>query len=120
MSELNSDDLQQLVIDAMEDFKARDIRDINVEDVAGFTDRMVFASGTSNRHVKSIAQAVVERAKQSGITPLGLEGENVGDWVLIDLGDVVAHIMLPDTRQFYDIERLWSEQAGHDADVAAS
>jgi ribosome-associated protein len=120
MTNLNADALQQLVIEAMDDLKARDIRDINVEGVAGFTDRMVFASGTSNRHVKSIAQSVVEKVKQAGLAPLGLEGEDVGDWVLIDLGDVVAHIMLPDTRQFYDIERLWSEQAGQDADAAAS
>jgi len=120
MSDLNSDDLQQLVIDAMEDIKARDIRHLNVEGVAGFTDRMLFASGTSNRHVKSIAQSVIERVKQAGISPLGLEGEDVGDWVLIDLGDVVVHVMLPDTRQFYDIERLWSEQTGQDAKATAS
>ena len=120
MSELKSDDLQQLVISAMEDLKARDIRHLNVEGVAGFTDRMVFASGTSNRHVKSIAQSVLEKVKQAGLAPLGMEGEDVGDWVLIDLGDVVVHIMLPDTRQFYDIERLWSEQTGQDPGVAAS
>ena len=120
MSELNSDDLQQLVIDAMDDLKARDIRHINVEGAAGFTDRMVFASGTSNRHVKSIAQSVLDKVKRAGMSPMGVEGEDTGEWVLIDLGDVVAHIMLPDTRQFYDIERLWSEQSGQDLDAASS
>lgn len=110
MSDLTPDQLQQLVIDAMDDLKARDIRPIDVASVAGFTDRMIFASGTSNRHVKSIAQSVLDKAKQAGLNPLGTEGEDIGEWILIDLGDVVAHIMLPDTREFYDIERLWSDQ----------
>lgn len=110
MTELSPADLQQLVVDALEDLKAVDIRDINVEGVSGFTDRMVFASGNSNRHVKSIAQSVLDKARQSGITLVGSEGEDIGDWILIDLGDVVVHIMLPDTREFYDIERLWSDQ----------
>ena len=110
MTELSPDELQHLVIDALEDLKAVDIRDINVQGVAGFTDRMVFASGNSNRHVKSIAQSVLDKTKQAHITPIGCEGEDVGDWILIDLGDVVVHIMLPDTREFYDIERLWSDQ----------
>ena len=110
MTELSPDDLQQLVIDALDDLKAVNIREINVEGVAGFTDRMVFASGNSNRHVKSIAQSVLDKVKQAGITLVGFEGEDIGDWILIDLGDVVVHIMMPDTREFYDIERLWSDQ----------
>ena len=110
MSELNPDQLKQLVIDALEDLKAVDIRDINVESVAGFTDRMVFASGTSNRHVKSIAQSVLDKVREANLTPIGCEGEDVGEWILIDLGDVVVHIMMPNTREFYDIERLWADQ----------
>jgi len=110
MSEHTIDELQELVIEAMEDLKAIDIKHINVEGVAGFTDRMVFACGTSTRHVKSIANSVQNAAKKAGITPLGMEGEDVGDWILIDLGDVIVHIMIPDTREFYDIERLWKEQ----------
>jgi ribosome-associated protein len=110
MSEHTIEQIQQVVVDALEDLKAIDIKSINVEGIAGFTDRMVFASGNSSRHVKSIAQSVVEAAKNAGITALGLEGDEVGEWVLIDLGDVVVHIMLPDTREFYDIERLWNEQ----------
>ena len=110
MSEHTIEELQQIIIEALEDLKAVDIKHLNVEGVAGFTDRMVFASGTSSRHVKSIAQSVQEAARNAGITPLGMEGEDVGDWVLIDLGDIVVHIMIPDTREFYDIERLWAQQ----------
>ncbi len=110
MSEHTIEELQHIVIEALQDLKALDIKHLNVEGVAGFTDRMVFASGTSSRHVKSIAQSVQEAARKAGITPLGMEGEDVGDWVLIDLGDIVVHIMIPDTREFYDIERLWAQQ----------
>jgi ribosome-associated protein len=112
MKVLNTDELQQLVIDALGDLKAEKINVINVEGVASFTDRMVFASGNSNRHVKSIAQSVIDNAKNSNIKPLGIEGEDIGEWVLVDLGDVVVHVMLPETRDFYDIERLWSEEVG--------
>lgn len=110
MSEHTIEELQQLIIQALEDLKAVNIKHLDVEGVAGFTDRMVFASGTSSRHVKSIAQSVQDAAKKAGITPLGMEGEDIGDWVLIDLGDIVVHIMIPDTREFYDIERLWAQQ----------
>lgn len=112
MTDLNSEQLQQRVITALEDLKALKIRQINVEGVASFTDRMIFASGTSNRHVKSIAQSVIDSVKQAGVKPLGVEGEDIGDWILVDLGDVVVHVMLPETRDFYDIERLWSEETG--------
>lgn len=114
MTELNTDKLQTIVIQALEDLKAEDIRHINLEGVSGFTDRMIFASGNSNRHVKSIAQSVIEASKKAGISPLGVEGEDIGDWVLVDLSDIVVHVMLPETREFYDIERLWTEQAGQD------
>ncbi len=110
MARLNIDQLKQLVIEALDELKALHINEINVEGVASFTDRMIFASGNSNRHVKSIAQSVLDHAKQAHVSLLGLEGEDVGEWVLIDLGDIVVHIMLPDTREFYDIERLWSDQ----------
>lgn len=120
MTEVTTDALQQLVQQALEDMKADHINALNLEGVSGFTDRMVFASGTSNRHVKSIAQSVVEAAKQAGVHVFGSEGEDVGEWVLVDLGDVVVHVMLPDTRDFYDIERLWREQAGQDDDNSAA
>ena len=114
MTELNTDGLQQLVLDAIEDMKALDVNTLKLEGVSGFTDRMVFASGTSNRHVKSIAQSVVEAVKKQGLGVMGVEGDDVGEWVLVDLGDIVVHVMLPETRDFYDIERLWREQAGLD------
>jgi ribosome-associated protein len=104
------------VFQALSDLKAEKINEINVEGVASFTDRMMFASGNSSRHVKSIAQSVIDSAKQAGVGVLGFEGEDVGEWVLIDLGDIVVHVMQQDTREFYDIERLWTEQV----DLAAS
>ena len=109
MSEITTDKLQEIVIEAMEDLKADQVRHINVEGVTGFTDRMVFATGTSSRHVKSIAQSVVEACKKAGVSALGVEGEDVGDWVLVDLGEIVVHVMLQETRDFYDIERLWND-----------
>ncbi len=112
MTELTTDELQQLVITALEDLKAENISHINLEGISGFTDRMVFASGNSNRHVKSIAQSVIDAVKKANLTVTGVEGEEVGDWILVDLGDIVLHVMLPETRDFYDIERLWSDQAG--------
>ena len=112
MTAVSIDQLQDLVINAMDDLKAVDVRPLNVEGVAGFTDRMVFASGTSTRHVKSIAQSVHDAAKQAGVSVYGSEGDDVGEWILLDLGDLVVHVMLPDTREFYDIERLWLEQIG--------
>ena len=113
MTQLTTEQLQQLVIQALQDLKAQDIQHIDVEGIASFTERMIFASGTSNRHVKSIAQSVIDASKQAGVAPLGVEGEDIGDWILVDLGDVVVHVMLPETREFYDIERLWLEEAGH-------
>ena len=112
MTELSTDKLQEIVIQALEDLKAENVKHLNLEGISGFTDRMVFASGNSNRHVKSIAQSVIDASKQATVTPLGVEGEDIGDWVLVDLGDIVVHVMLPETREFYDIERLWAEQSG--------
>ncbi|MBC8211106.1 MAG: ribosome silencing factor [Gammaproteobacteria bacterium] len=116
MTQPTTDKLQNIVINAMEDLKAEKIRHINLQGISGFTDRMIFASGNSNRHVKSIAQAVVEKMKQLNLPVIGMEGEDVGDWVLVDLGEIVVHVMLPATREFYDIERLWSDQAGREVE----
>ncbi len=105
---LDTEQLRKLVIDAIEEMKGNDIHDIDVSIKSTFTDHMVIASGTSTRHVKSISDNIIKKAKQAGIPPLGVEGEQMADWVLVDLGDVVAHIMLPDVRDFYALEKLWS------------
>jgi ribosome-associated protein len=101
------DPLKALVVDALEDLKAVDLVTIDVRDLTDVTDTLVIASGNSNRHVKSLADNVTVKAKAAGHMPLGVEGLDAGEWVLVDLGDVVAHIMLPATRSFYDLERLW-------------
>jgi ribosome-associated protein len=101
-------DLRQTVQAALEDLKAKDTLEIDVRGKTGVTDFMVIASGTSSRHVKSIADEVIKKAKEIGVQPLGVEGEREAEWVLVDLGDVVVHVMLPRTREFYGLERLWT------------
>lgn len=105
---MNADGLKELVINSMADMKAKETNCIDVRELTGVTDYMVFASGTSSRHVKSIAMSVVDDAKKQGLRPIGVEGETAADWVLVDFGDVVVHVMLPETRAFYDLESLWS------------
>ena len=100
--------LKDMIIDALEDMKAKDITCLDVKPLTSVADMMVVASGTSNRHVKSIADNVREKMKDKGIKILGVEGEDAAEWVLVDLGDAMVHIMLPDTRRFYDLEKLWS------------
>ena len=102
------DRLRSLVLAALDDLKARDVREIDVRDKSSVTDLLVVASGTSSRHVKSIADAVVKKAKQAGLPPIGVEGQREAEWVLVDLGDIVVHVMLPRTREFYGLERLWT------------
>jgi ribosome silencing factor RsfS/YbeB/iojap len=110
-----SDRLRALVRSALEDLKAKDIREIDVRGKSSVTDLMVVVSGTSSRHVKSIADEVVKKAKQASLPPIGVEGQREGEWVLVDLGDVIVHVMLPRMREFYDLERLWT--VGDDAPV---
>lgn len=102
-------ELSSLVVDALEELKGRDIAELDVSRMTSVTDVMVVVSGTSSRHVKALADNVLERAKDEGFRPLGVEGEAGSDWVLVDLGDVVVHVMMPDARKLYDLERLWSE-----------
>lgn len=102
-----SDELLKLAIAALEEIKGQDIVSINVREKTSITDYMLIATGTSNRHVKSLVENVLEKVKEQGVRPLGSEGLDTGEWALLDLGDVVVHVMLPTTRQFYDLERLW-------------
>lgn len=104
----NATSLRQHVIDALEELKAKDIREIDVRGKTSIADLLVIASGTSARHVKSIADEVVRFAKKAGVMPIGVEGEQEAEWVLVDLGDVIVHVMLPRIREFYGLERLWT------------
>jgi ribosome-associated protein len=115
VTELKTSDLQieatkKLALTALADLKANQVELLDVRNVASFTDYMIFASGTSRRHVSAIAESVVEAAEAAGQPPVGVEGEDVGEWVLIDLGDIVVHVMLPDVRLYYELEKLWGEE----------
>jgi ribosome silencing factor RsfS/YbeB/iojap len=99
--------LRDVVLGALAELKAVDVRALDVRGITDITDIMVVASGTSDRHVKSIADRVVQRCKEAGYRPYGLEGERDGEWVLLDLQDVVLHVMLPRVREFYALEKLW-------------
>ncbi len=104
---MQTEALVQLAVAALEDLKGQDITTIDVQGKTSVTDYMIIASGSSSRHVKSLAENVLEKAKEQGVRPLGSEGLDGGEWALLDLGDVVVHVMQVPTRQFYDLERLW-------------
>jgi len=104
---LSFDQLRKLVISSLEDFKAIDIQQIDVSGQNPLTDLFVIASGNSTRHVKSMAENLVMKAKAAGCPPLGVEGQGQAEWVLVDLNDVIVHLMLPKTRAFYNLEKLW-------------
>ena len=109
---MQGEKIVELVIDALEDMKAVDIKTIDVTDRSNVTDFMVIATGTSRRHVKSAAENVQMVLKDNGLQPKGTEGADVSEWVLVDIGDVVVHVMMPDTRDFYDLEKLWHPMDG--------
>ena len=100
--------ITDLVVDALDDLKAVDTKIVDVRGLSSVMDFLVIASGNSSRHIKSLADNVVVKAKAAGCPPIGVEGENAAEWVLVDLGDVVVHVMQPAARSFYDLERLWS------------
>ena len=105
---MQSEQLRDLVTEALDDIKGQEIVVLDITDQTDIADYMVVASGSSNRQVRALVDHVVEEAGKRGIRPLGVEGHEQGDWVLIDLTDVIVHVMLPKVRDFYDLERLWS------------
>lgn len=113
---MNSEQLSDLVVEALDDIKGLNIVKLDVRDMTTVTDYMVLASGTSSRHVKALVDNVTEKAREAGHKPVGVEGEEGGEWVLLDLQDTLVHVMLPKMREFYNLEKLWSLGA----DIAAT
>jgi ribosome-associated protein len=111
--------LRQLVLGSLQDFKATDIQEIDVSSLNPLTERFVIASGSSSRHVKSMAENLVMKAKAAGCPPLGVEGQKQAEWVLVDLNDIVVHLMLPKTRAFYNLEKLWETSSNRRSRAAA-
>ena len=99
--------LKDQTIASLQDMKAVDVVVLDVKEKSTIADYMIVASGTSARHVKAVANGVVVAAKKAGHTPLGIEGDKEGEWVLVDLGDVIVHVMMPAVRDFYQLEKLW-------------
>jgi ribosome-associated protein len=99
--------LEKLVLAALDEMKAVNIKLLDVRGLTDIADAMIVASGTSDRHVRAIADRVIEKTRESGRRPLGVEGQRDGEWVLVDLQDVLLHVMLPRIREFYAIEQLW-------------
>ncbi len=102
-------ELKDLVINSLEELKADNICVLDVQNKTSVTDFMIIASGTSTRHVRSIAENLVTAVKSQGLKSLGVEGDDVSDWVLVDLGEIVVHVMLPSARTFYDLEGFWRD-----------
>lgn len=109
---MQTEQIKELVIAALEDLKAQNITVLDVRGRTSVTDWMIIANGTSTRHVTAVAGNVEEKAKHAGLRPNGMEGRAAADWVLIDLIDVVVHVMTEQARHFYDLERLWGEPQG--------
>jgi ribosome-associated protein len=105
---MESKKFAQFVVDTLDDMKAVNTVTLDVTGLTDVMDYLVITSGSSNRHVKSLASHVSVEAKKRDFRPLGMEGDDAGEWVLVDFGDVVVHVMLPATRDFYDLERLWA------------
>lgn len=113
--------LQELVVSSLEEMKGVDLRVMDVREITTVTDVMVIVSGNSGRHVRALSEELVKHARDAGLQPLGVEGDDQGEWVLVDLADVVVHIMRPRIREFYNLEKLWSmaDQARETGDNAS-
>ncbi len=106
---MNSEQIKEHVITALENVKAHDIRCIDIKDISDFADYMIVASGTSDTHVKALARNASDELRSLGVKPLNEDGADIGEWVLVDFGDVVLHVMRPEVRAYYDLEKLWDE-----------
>lgn len=116
---MQSEQIISEAIEALEDIKARDIETIDVRGKSTVTDYMLVASGTSKRHVVSMAAQVADHFKAKGILPIGSEGQQSGDWVLVDFGDVVVHVLTEESREFYQLEKLWRFEPQEDQEQRA-
>jgi ribosome-associated protein len=120
---MNANELQQLAFNALDDMKGADIVVLDVAERTSVTDWMIVVTGTSQRHVKSLANEVIEKSKEAGVRPFGTEGETDGNWILVDLGDVVVHVMTRESRDFYALEKLWgmvASDSGSSAEADAT
>ena len=108
---MNNKELVDITLNALNDAKALDINVFDVSKLTSISDYMIIASGRSGRQVASLADKVVEAAKQNDIQPLGMEGKREGEWVLVDLGDIIVHIMQPETREYFQLEKLWNAES---------
>lgn len=116
---ISVEEMKLAVVDALEDIKAFEITVMDVRRMTAMTSYMIVASGNSTRQCKAIADNVREKLKEKGIEARGVEGDKEGEWVLVDLGDIVVHVMVPATRAYYNIEQLWSESQSRRAATAA-
>lgn len=105
---METEKLKKLVVDALEDIKGEDIKVLDVREITDIADYMILASGNSGRQVRALAQNVAEEAKKNDVMPIGTEGEEKAEWVLVDLGDVIVHVLRHETREFYQLEKLWT------------
>ena len=109
---MNAEEITTRALEALDDLKGKDMVTLDVREMTDIADYMVICTGTSNRHVKSLADNVALELKKLGCPARGVEGlDQAAEWALVDFGDVIVHVMLPDTRDFYDLERLWSVAA---------
>lgn len=110
---MQSEEIKNVALATLEDMKAIDVQVMDVRELTDITDYMVVCSGSSDRHVKAIADKLLDALRERNIRPLGVEGREKSTWVLLDFGDVVVHVMHPEDRSFYDLEGLWGDHVSH-------